>query len=176
MAGPSVSQVLIGVVRAPHELLFARWHWKAAICSSLVRATLFAGLNAGAGTTAAMQAALTELASRGVASGVHGALTQALSGAEPRWASTITALVLLPLLGHGVEFVVHWAAGTARLGPSIAGSILFSVVSTLFNLHAMRHGALLVGHHRAASLRTDLRRMPALVATFLREPLRLWPR
>ena len=71
---------------------------------------------------------------------------------------------------------MHWAAGTARLGPRIAGSILFSVVSTLFNLHAMRHGALLVGHHRAASLRTDLRRMPALVATFLREPLRLWPR
>ena len=42
----------------------------------------------------------------------------------------------------------------------------FTVVSTAFNLYAMRRGALVVGAD-GASLVTDLCRMPRLVLSFL---------
>jgi hypothetical protein len=50
--------------------------------------------------------------------------------------------------------------------PSIAASVVFTALSTLFNLYAMRRGALIVGAGRG-SLLEDLRRSPALLADFL---------
>jgi hypothetical protein len=49
--------------------------------------------------------------------------------------------------------------------------VCFTVVSTLFNLHAMRHGVLLAGEG-SASLLADLRSLPGVVASSL-APARL---
>lgn len=149
----------------------AWWNWKAALCSSLLRATIFALTNLPAGIGAAAAAALVELAYRGVAAGGYGALTQACSRARPAWLGTIAALVLLPLAGHGVEWVVHHAAGTPRLAASIGASMGVSVLSTAFTLFVMRRGAMVVGAG-SASLRDDVRRMPRLLGAFLLAPLR----
>jgi hypothetical protein len=151
--------------------LAASWNWKAAVCSSIVRASLFAATNAAAGFDAAAHAALVELSYRGVASGVYGAATQALSRARPRWCATLMAVVCLPLAGHGVEWLVHRAAGTALLSASISASVALSVVSTAFNLYAMRRGVLVVGP-AGGSLAQDFRRLPRLVADFLLAPFR----
>lgn len=163
--------VLVALVRTPRQALLAQWNWKSAICSSLVRAALFAATNAAAGPDAAVRAALVELSYRAVLAGFYGAVTQSLSRADPPWLATLTAVVLLPAAGHLAEFAVHWWAATARLAASIVSSIALSVLSTLFNLYAMRRGALTVGAGET-SLLQDLRRMPGLVCAFLLVPLR----
>ena len=65
-----------------------------------------------------------------------------------------------------MEFVVHWLRGTRNLVPSVTASVIFTALSTLFNLYAMRRGALIVGSGRG-SLLEDLRRMPGLVLDFI---------
>jgi hypothetical protein len=75
-------------------------------------------------------------------------------------------MVLVPAIAHSVEFTVHFLAGTPVLKASIAASVAFSVLSTLFNLFAMRRGVLVVGT-RSGSLAQDLRRLPAISAQFL---------
>lgn len=172
IAAEPLRDVLIALVRHPVERLVRRWNWKSALLSSASRAVLFFGTNLSAGLDAAVAAMLTELIVRGGTSGFYGALTQAFSGAAPRWAATLTALVVLPLTGHALELLVHWLRGTEKLAASIAVSCLFTIVSTLFNLFAMRRGALIVGTGRA-SLGQDLRRMPRLIAAFIAEPVRL---
>lgn len=150
----------------------AWWNWKAAVCSSLLRANVFAITNLPAGIEAAISAALVELAYRGVAAGGYGALTQACSRARPQWLGTVSALVLLPLAGHGLEWLVHRTAGTPRLTASIGASMAVSVLSTAFTLFVMRRGAMVVGAD-ASSLLDDVRRMPRLLRAFLLAPLRV---
>ena len=44
--------------------------------------------------------------------------------------------------------------------------VLFTIISTLFNLFAMRRGVLIVGEGRG-SLLSDLRQLPRLIVLFL---------
>jgi hypothetical protein len=74
-------------------------------------------------------------------------------------------MVVLPVLAHSLELVLHLANGTPRLLASLAASMAFTALSTLFHLFAMRHGAFIVGADRG-SLSSDLRRIPRLVVTF----------
>jgi hypothetical protein len=150
----------------PVRTLVRYWNWKSALLSSISRAAIFLAVNLPAGTDAAVQAMLTELVFRAVASGVLGSVTQAFSRARPGASTTLTALVFIPALGHAAEYLVHRTAGTARLEQSIAASIAFSVLTTAFNLFAMRRGALIVGPGRR-SIASDLRRLPALVVAFV---------
>jgi hypothetical protein len=142
--------------------LVINWNWKAATLSAICRASLFFAVNLPAGVGAGVRAMVTEFAFRGVASGVFGSLTQAFSRAHHFW----IALLVLPALGHTAEFLVHWAARTPRLSGSIAASVVFSVITTAFNLFAMRRGALVVGDGQR-TLGQDLRHLPALIADFV---------
>ena len=164
--GVSVGEVLLRFVREPGEYLLARWNWKSAVLSSLFRAAIFFFANLTAGLPAAMAAMSTELIFRGITSGFYGALTEGFSDAEPAWAAALAAMVVLPLTGHSMELAVHWLRGTRNLVPSITASVVFTALSTLFNLYAMKRGALIVGAGRG-SLLEDLRRMPRLVLDFI---------
>ena len=73
---------------------------------------------------------------------------------------------VLPGASHSIEFVVHLLRGTPNLRTSLIASVSFTMLSTLFNLYAMRRGALLVGAE-GGSVGADLRRMPRLIAGFL---------
>jgi hypothetical protein len=165
-AGVSVGQALLRFAREPEKYLLARWNWKSAVLSSLFRATIFFFANLTAGLPAAMAAMSTELIFRAVTSGFYGALTEGFRDVAPPWAAALGVLLVLPLANHAMEFLVHWLRGTRNLVPSIAASVIFTALSTLFNLYAMRRGALLVGAGRA-SLRQDLRRMPGLIWDFI---------
>lgn len=162
----SLGQVLRDLARRPIDRIARRWNWKAALLSSLVRGAIFFSINLVAGPHAALEALVTELAFRGIVSGFYGALTEAFRFVEPEWAAAVAAMILLPLLGHSVEFAVHFLRGTAKLKASIVGSVCFTAVSTLFNLYAMRRGALVTGEGRE-TLGSDLKRMPRLIAGFL---------
>ncbi len=162
----TVFDVLRTIVRHPIRELIGRWNWKAALLSAAMRGAIFFFANLGVSREAAVDALLVDLSFRLPLVGVVAALTQAFRRAEPAWAATMTAAVLVPAFAHSIEFVVHWSAGTAALGASIAASIAFSVLSTLFNLFAMRRGVLVVGED-TGSLVQDLRRMPSIVVQFV---------
>jgi hypothetical protein len=163
---PSVLSVLRALVVHPIRTIARRWNWKSAVLSSSLRGLIFFTANLPAGRHAAFAALLTELAFRGVTSGFYGALTEAFRFAEPEWAAALVAMILLPLTGHSAEFAVHLLRGTMKLKTSIIASVCFTAVSTVFNLYAMRRGALVTGAGQQ-SLGSDLKRMPRLIAGFL---------
>jgi hypothetical protein len=164
--GITVGEVLRRFAQEPGEYLLARWNWKSAVLSSLFRAAIFFASNLAAGLPAAIAAMCTEFIFRAVTSGFYGALTEGFREAEPPWAAAVSVMVLLPLANHSMEFFVHWMRGTRKLVPSIIVSVMFTALSTLFNLYAMRRGALIVGSGRS-SLRRDLIRMPGLLLGFV---------
>lgn len=161
----TVREALLGPFVRP-SLWIASWNWKTAFLSSGIRATIFFVANLAAGVDAAVNALQTELLYRAVASGFYGGLTERLARATPTRTAVVTAIVVLPAVAHAIELGVHAAAGTRRLGASVAASVAFSVVSTRFSLFAMQRGVLIVSHGRR-SLAGDLRALPAVVAGFL---------
>lgn len=162
----TVYQCFRALATRPGELLLRRWNWKSAIFSSILRALIFFFANLRSGWHAAVGAMLAELMYRGITAGFYGALTQAFGEVEPEWAAGIAVSFLLPVVSHVVEFGVHWLRGTPHLKVSIISSVCFTVLSTLFNLYAMRRGVLVVGYS-AGSVASDMRRIPRLIAGFV---------
>jgi len=169
----TVPQALHDLVDHPFELLVAKWNWESSLFSSSLRALVFLCANLSAGWGAATGAMAAEFLYRGVSAGFYGAITQALRDAEPPWAAALVAMVLLPAVSHSIEFAVHILRGTPKMVTSVIASVCFTAVSTLFNLYAMRRGALVIGHG-CNTVTGDLRRMPRLICGFLTEgPLAL---
>lgn len=157
--------VLLNLARDPVQLV-RRWNWKSALLSPIFRAAIFFFANLTAGIWAALGAMGAEFTFRSLGSGFYGALTQSLRRVEPHWQARLAALLLLPAVNHSLEFLVHWLRGTPNLKTSVLASLCFTTISSLFHLHVMRHGALIVGEG-AQSLWADLKRMPRLVLSFL---------
>jgi len=157
----TLDQVFTNLWRNPGELLVRRWNWKSALYSSLCRSSLFFAVNFTAGWEAALWAMAAEFAYRSVSAGFYGALTQSFRHVEPRWQGMVVATMVLVSLSHSIEFVIHWLRGTPNLLGSSAASGCFTVLSTLFNLHAMRRGILVTGRE-GHGLLTDLRLLPAI--------------
>jgi hypothetical protein len=162
----TVADVLRDLAAHPVDNLIRRWNWKAAATSVIMRGTIFFTANLSAGLDAALAVLLTEFVFRTLTSGFYGAVLQAFRKAEPAWAAALTTTVLLPLANHTTEFFIHWARGTPKLATSIIASVVFTILSTLFNLHVMRHGVLVVGEH-SHSLWHDMKQMPRLVVSFV---------
>ena len=170
----TVGSALLQLARNPGDLLVRRWNWKSAALSPICRSQIFLALNLSAGWRAALGAMAAEFAYRSLAAGFYGALTQSFRGATPPWLAGLTVAVLLPLVSHSIELLVHWARGTPHLKASMVASVGFTAVSTTFNWYAMRRGVLMVGAG-SASLVSDLRRMPRLLWDFLVcGPVALW--
>jgi hypothetical protein len=162
----TVSHALRELVTHPFDLLIAKWNWKSSLFSSVLRALVFLCANLAAGWRAATGAMLAEFIYRGVSAGFYGAITQSLGNAEPAWLAGVTAMILLPLVSHTIELAIHLTRGTPKIITSVIASLCFTAVSTLFNLYAMRRGALIVGDN-AASVSDDLKRIPKLIAGFI---------
>ena len=166
--------VALWVLRDPWDALGRRWNYKSAVLSSLFRGQLFFFVNLSAGPAAALAALVTETWFRFLTAGFYGALTQSFRKVEPARTGTIAAMIVLPSIGHGLEFLVHYLNGTQELAKSIGVSMLFTALSTSFNIFAMRHGALVVGLD-SRSLADDVRAMPRLIAAFAGSAARtLW--
>lgn len=152
----------------------AHWNYKSALFSSTIRALLFLLANLRSGWQAATGAMLAEFIYRAISAGFYGALTQSFRRVQPAWKGTLGALLAVPLLTHSIEFTIHYLRGTPNLKTSMIASVCFTLVSTSFNLFAMRRGALVSGHD-AWSIADDMRALPSLIAGFLGAgPLWLW--
>ncbi len=166
-APPTIGDVFRRLARDPMELLVRRWNWKAALFSSLFRGAIFFIANFSAGFDAAMGAMLAEFTYRAITAGTYGALMQAFRRATPAWAATGIVMVGIPAISHVIEFMVHWLRGTPNLGASIVASMGFTVLTTLYNMHMMRRGIMVVGRDGGGSLMDDIRQIPQITVSFV---------
>lgn len=175
-----LGEVLRSLVSHPLQII-TRWNWKAALLGAVLRASFYFTVYKAAqeNMRAALTAAGVELAFRFFTSGVSGSLVQSFRHATPTWAATLLVTVTLPIFSHSVEYVTHYVQevwfkgvlpGSENNGRqwAFAFSVLFSALSAMFNLFAMRHGVLLVGAgEETRSLWSDFKKIPALVLEFL---------
>ena len=157
---------LTRLLARPWEPLIHNWNWKSALLSSLLRASVFFGVNLGAGWRKALAAMLTEFVFRAITSGWYGSITQSFRRVRPVWKAVATLVPALLIFQHSLELLVHWARGTPRLAASIGASILFTLISTNVNLALMRQGTLVTGSE-GKPLLEDLASLPSLVREFL---------
>jgi hypothetical protein len=162
----SPGATLRSLVRDPISTLVHGWNWKSAIFSTLCRSAVFFFANLSSGFEAATGALITEFLYRSISAGFYGAMTQAFRKSEPRWAATLVVLIGVPGVSHAIEFLLHWVRGTPNLRTSIIASLILTLISTSFNLHAMRRGVLVVGQGEQ-SLGADMRSLPATIWTFI---------
>ena len=134
--------------------------------SALFRGAIYFTVNLKAGWRAAVGAMIAEFIWRTATSGGWGAVTQILRKVKPDWQSVVGAMLVLPAASHTIEFAIHFTRGTPVLGKSIITSICFTQISNLFNLYAMRRGALVIGAE-GRSLARDMRDVPRLIGGFL---------
>jgi hypothetical protein len=172
----TVWQVCADFAARPRHYFIRQWHWKGALFSSAIRCLIFLAVNLPSGWKAAQGAALAEFCYRIVASGFYASMTQAFRKAQPAWAAYLTAMLLLPVFQHAIEFLVHWMRGTPRLWESLGASAAFTVLSTSYNLYSMRRGTMVVGPE-GKSLWRDIRDFPGVFVGFVTEgPRLLWGR
>lgn len=143
------------------------WHWKGAVLSALCRAAIFLTATAPAGAAAGGRAAIVEFTFRMFASGALASATQRCARLPLGRRGFVAAVFAIAATGHLAEFAVHRSAGTPRLGVAVTASIAFTLVTTSFNLFAMRRGVLVTGPG-SLSLLDDLRLLPRTIAAFFR--------
>lgn len=166
---PTVGAAVRRLVTHPLDTFIRHWNWKAALTSAIIRSSIFFSANLTAGKRAAFAAMIAEFLFRAATTGFYGAFTQAFRRVEPAWKASLIVMLGLPVFSHILEFTLHFLRGTPNLKASIGASIVFTVLSSLFNLYVMRRGALIVGAE-SDSLWRDFARMPWLVGGFLASP------
>lgn len=176
-----VGDVFRNLIHHPVQLI-TRWNWKSVVLAVIIRGLIYLTiyLVSGENWTVTLTAVLVEVPFRIITTGVAGALVQSFRKAKPIWLANTIVSIMLPAFSHTVEFATHYGQeryfsdvlaatkdGVTRQR-TFAISVLFSVVSVLFNLYAMRKGALLVGAGEATqSLTKDMMQMPRLVSEFV---------
>lgn len=176
----SVGDVFRSLLSHPAQIIM-RWNWKAALLGAILRASFYVTVYKASKENwrAALVAALVEFTFRFITSGASGALVQSFRRATPIWLATLIITISLPTISHSIEYFTHYAQERyfSELVPAstnnsrqiaFAVSVLFSVLSAMFNLFIMRHGVLLVGAgQETKSLWSDIKRFPLLIVEFL---------
>ena len=176
----SVSDVFYNLVRHPAQII-TRWNWKSASLGAILRASFYFTVYQASRESwlVTLTAVLVELTFRFLTTGLSGAVVQSFRKAQPVWAANLIVSIMLPAFSHTVEFITHYAQeryffdifaaseNSVARQRAFAISVLFSVISALFNLFAMKHGVLLVGAgDETKSFIDDIKRMPRMVGEF----------
>ncbi len=161
----------------PLRSMVFRWNWKAAVLSALLRAPIFlaAYLFSKQPIQDAISVTILLAIFRIIFGGVNGAIIQAYRNVKPAWHAVLTVPVVLAAFSHVVEFIVltiyDTLTGTHGKTKAIVFSVIVSIISAIFNLFAMRRGALIVRDESMQSFGRDIIRMPWLVFEFISFPL-----
>ncbi len=176
----TVGDVFRNLVRHPAQII-TRWNWKSASLGALLRASFYFTVYQASRESwlVTLTAVLVELTFRFLTTGMSGAVVQSFRKAQPVWLANLIVSIMLPAFSHTVEFVTHYAQeryffdifassqNSVARQRAFAISVLFSVISALFNLFAMKHGVLLVGAgDETKSFKDDIKRMPRMVGEF----------
>lgn len=170
---PTVGNVFEYIYRNPIEILFRSWNWKSAVLSGFLRSLIYFFTQITFGWRAAFSAMSVEFMFRTFNTGIVASIGQAFRKARPKWLATLCVMLMLPAYGHVIEFALHKLNGDRNLQRSIAFSVVFSVLSAVFNLFAMRRGVLLVNDAEQKSFLSDLKKMPVITAEFVGYPF-IW--
>lgn len=176
-----VLDVTFELLKHPFNALVLRWNWKAAVLSAVLRAPIFffTYLFKKDGLKLAIGAALVQSLFRLIFGGVNGAIIQSYSRVEPAWHAVLTVPLILAAFSHVIEFGVQTIydnqTGVNGKGRAITASVVVSAISAVFNLFAMRRGALLVKDETQQSIWRDLKQMPWIALEFISFPL-VWTR
>lgn len=174
-----VIDVFRDLIRHPIKAIVLRWNWKAAVLSALLRAPIFffTYIFKKDGLKLALGAAIAQSIFRFIFGGVNGSIIQSFSRVEPAWHAVLTVPIVLAIFSHIVEYFVQTLydnqTGVNGKSNAILVSIIVSAISAIFNLFAMRRGALLVKDESQQSIWRDLKRMPWLALEFISFPL-IW--
>ena len=161
-SGQTVAAVSRAILHRPDLYLLARWNWKSALLSAIVRSALFFGVTLRAGHSAALSASATEFALALTLAGFVGALAQAYRRAQPRWLAFLMAASMPPAVWHAFEFAAHLLNGTPRIFYGVGISMVYSALTSALTLSLMRSGIWLAGDERT-SLREDIGKILAIL-------------
>lgn len=117
-----------------------------------------------------MSAMSVEFLFRTFNSGATSSIGQAFRAAQPKWLTNVIVMLGFPAYAHTVEYILHTINGDENVNKSIVISIIFSALSAIFNLYAMRRGTLLVKDEQQQSFWTDLKKMPVIFIEFFSYP------
>lgn len=176
----TVGDVLKNLIRHPAQII-TRWNWKSASMGALLRASFYFTVYQASRESwiVTLTAVMVEMTFRFFTTGISGAVVQSFRKATPVWLANVIVSIMLPAFSHTVEFITHYAQeryffdifaspqNSVARQRAFAISVLFSVISALFNLFAMKHGVLLVGAgEETKSFVDDIKRMPRMVGEF----------
>lgn len=145
------------------------WNWKTALCSGLYRAPAFFFASLKLGLAEAIRAAGVEFLLFAAMAGFTGALIQNIRFRQPAWLRGALLLAGVPTILHAGEWLGHAWLGTPARNRGVLISVVLSIIAALFNLYAMRKGALIAGREGDSFL-LDLARLPRLIGDFLAWP------
>lgn len=175
----TIGDVFRNLLAHPLQII-TRWNWKSALVGSCVRASFYFSVYWASRESwlVTLTAVFVELCFRFITTGMAGAVVQSFRKAKPQWAATAVISIMLPAITHIIEFFTHYVQETyysnifpasenrARL-KAFAISVLFSVISAMFNIYIMRRGVMLVGAgEETRTLWSDIKSMPVLVKDF----------
>ena len=177
----AVGDVFRNLARHPGQII-TRWNWKSAFLGAIVRASFYFTVYQASKETwiVTLTAVGVEIAFRFLTTGVAGAIVQSFRRATPEWLATAIISISLPTITHLIEFFTHYvqekyyadifaASENKARQKTFAISVLFSVVSAMFNLYLMRRGVLLVGAgEESQSLRNDFKKIPFMISEFIK--------
>ena len=147
----SISDVFGSLIRHPRQII-SRWNWKSATMGALLRAIFYLAVYKASKENwmVTLTAMFVEFGFRFFTSGVSGALVQSFRRAKPVWIATLIISVSLPVFSHTIEYFTHYMqeayfsdvfAASQNKGrqKAFAISVLFSVLSAMFNIFIMRN-------------------------------------
>lgn len=176
----TVGDVFRSLAQHPAQII-SRWNWKAAMLGAILRASFYFTVYKASkeNWVVTLTAVLVEFSFRFFTSGISGSLVQSFRRARPIWLATLIVTISLPVFSHSIEFITHYAQekyfntvfaaseNNARQ-KAFVYSVMFSILSALFNLFVMRQGVLLVGAGRETkTLWNDLKLIPYLILEFV---------
>ncbi len=173
----TITGVTWDILRHPFRTLVLNWNWKSAIISSVSRAPIFFGayLAHKQGLRMALLAMSVQFVFRAITGGTNGAIIQSFSKIEPVWHAVVTIPIVLTVVMHIGEWFLQSAfdsvTGSSGKTTAVLLSIFGSVVSSGFNLLAMRRGLLLVKDESQQSFWHDIKQMPWIVLELVSFPL-----
>jgi len=176
----SLGDVLRSLAQHPAQII-TRWNWKSALVGAILRASFYFTVYKASkeNWVVTMTAVFVELGFRFITSGISGSIVQSFRRARPIWLATLIVTITLPLFSHTIEYITHYAqenyfntifaaSENQARQKAFAISVMFSILSALFNLFVMRHGVMLVGAgEESKSLGQDLKRIPLLIVEFV---------
>lgn len=166
----TVKQVIDRIWADPWGVILSRWNYKSAMFGAFIRGVMFFLINRKSGR--GLAAMLAEFVFFTLAAGFFGAVTQAFRNAKPGWQARLTVISMVVCTMHTTEFLIHhFLVHTPKALAGTLSSICFTILSTTFTFFIMSRGAMVVGEDGEPFL-LDMKRMPALVLSFVSAPFR----